>query len=501
MKCMRETILKLESEFGKDATVEWLRSHYSKPENIVEYLNLFPNHITSKIPDFHREILMDMPLGGRQADVAPRGFAKSTLTNVIGGSWFSLYNKAHFILLISDTYTQAKLQLGALKAELEDNQIIRDIFGNPVSNHWGEDRIIVNGIHGQTMIMALGSGMKIRGLKYKQYRPELAIIDDLENQDIVASKDRRDKLERWFEYDLLPGLAKDGGIIYLGTILHHASLLKKVSDKIGKYASWKVKSYKAITNGESIWPDRFSTEKLIAMRDDPNDPDYLGSLVFAQEMQNEPQSDRDRIFQEDWVNQTYSYHDKKHIWGMSNPDGDFNKEYFSRILAGVDLAISEKETADYFTMTTIGISKEDGHIYILDYYRERISDPMKQVQVILDKYLEWGHDQIKVETVAYQQALYNLLRAEGAKRHIYPPIKAVRPDKDKVRRARVHSSNFSGKLVHLRQDHQLFMAFRNELLEFPLGDHDDMLDSYMYATDETIKPRGRVFKNKPSIFR
>ena len=498
---MQKTIQEIREKHGDTIANEWLKQYYAKPENIVEYLDLFPNHITSLTPEFHKEILLDMPKGGRQADVAPRGFAKSTLTNVIGGSWFSLYNKAHFILLISDTYTQAKLQLGALKAELEENPLLHGIYGNPVSKHWGEDRIIVNGLYGQTMLMALGSGMKIRGLKYKQYRPELAIIDDLENQDIVSSKDRRDKLERWFEYDLLPGLAKDGGVIYLGTILHHASLLKKVSDKLGKYASWRVKKYKALTNGESIWPDRFSTEKLIAMRDDPTDPDYLGSLVFSQEMQNEPQSDTDRIFQEDWLSQTYNYHDKKHIWLMSNPDEDFNKKYFKRILAGVDLAISEKESADYFTMTTIGIARDDGHIYILDYYRARISDPMKQIQVILDKYKEWDHDQIKVETVAYQQALYNLLRGEMAKRGIYAPIKSVKPDKDKVRRARVHSSNFSGKLVHLREDHPLFMAFRSELLEFPLAEHDDMLDSYMYATDETIKSRSRTFERKPAIFR
>lgn len=499
---MIKILNQIKSEYGDQAVAQFLRYRYSKPENIIEYINLFPNHITSKTPLFHKEILLDMPNGGRQATVAPRGFAKSTITNVIGGSWFSLYNKYHFILLISDTYTQAKLQLGSLKSELEDNEMLHEIYGNPVSNIWGEDRIIVNGVYGKTMIMALGAGMKIRGLKYRQYRPELAIIDDLENQEIVSSKDRRDKLERWFEYDLLPGLSADNGnIIYLGTILHHSALLKKVSDKEGKYASWNVKKYKALTDGKSIWPDRFTTEKLISMRDNPNDPDYLGSLVFAQEMQNEPQDDKDRVFQEDWIT-GYKFAEKRHIWEMSNPDGDFIHEYFGRVLAGVDLAISEKETADFFTMITVGIAKDNGHIYILDYVRERISDPMKQVDTILNKYEEWKHDQIKVETVAYQQALYNLLRSEGAKRHIYPPIKSVKPDKDKVRRARVHSSNFSGGLVHLREDHPLYTTFKNELLQFPLGEHDDMLDGYMYATDETIKnTRARVFTNKPSIFR
>lgn len=501
---MKKTIQKIREEYGDDYVVPWLRRYYSKPENIFDFVNLFPNHVVDKSPEFHREILSDFPNGGRQANIAPRGMAKSTLTNVMGGSWFSLYNKKHFILLISDTYTQAKLQLGALKAELEDNELLHELFGNPVSKKtWGEDKIIVNGIHGETMIMALGSGMKIRGLKFKQHRPDLAIIDDLENQDIVSSKDRRVKLEKWFEFDLLPGLnPKDGGIIYLGTILHHSALLQKIANREGKYASWNVKFYKALTNGKSIWPHRFPTEKLIAMRDDPTDPDYVGQLVFAQEMQNEPQSDEDRVFKSDWLDSTYKYAEKKHIWEMKNPEGDFNRDYFSRILAGVDLAISEKETADYFTITTIGISREDGHIYILDQVKQRISDPMKQVEAILDQYLEWKHDQIKVETVAYQKALYNLLRSEGAKRNIYPPIKAVKPDKDKVRRARVHSSNFSGHLVHLREDHPLYLDFRTELLQFPLGDHDDMLDSYMYATDETIKrTRARTFNKKPSIFR
>ena len=152
---MLKTIKQIRAEYGNRVASEWTKRFLERPENIVDFVNLFPNHATDKTPDFHKEILNDFPLGGRQANVAPRGMAKSTLTNVIGGAWFSLYSKAHFILLISDTYTQAKLQLGALKSELEDNEILHEIYGNPVSKTWGEDKIIVNGIHRQTMIMAL----------------------------------------------------------------------------------------------------------------------------------------------------------------------------------------------------------------------------------------------------------------------------------------------------------------------------------------------------------
>lgn len=502
MQKIIQNLKQILSEHGDSAGTDFLKYHYSLPENIAEFLNLFPDHIIEESPAFHTEILKDFVRGGRVAIGAPRGFAKSTITNVISASWFSIYSKYHFILIISDTYTQAKMQLGALKSELENNDVLRDIYGELRGSTWGEDTIIVNGIDGPVMIKAVGAGMKIRGLKYNQYRPELAIIDDLENQEAVANKERRDKLERWFNYDLMPGLAKNGNIIYLGTILHYSALLKKVLDRHGKYESFKTKLYKAITDGKSLWPQMYSIEKLIAMRDDPKDPHYVGALVFAQEYQNEPQDDKDRMFKIEWLDKQYSLNETEHIWKQSNPDGEWKNDFFSKIMGGVDPAISEKDTADYFAMVTVGIAKETGDIYILDYFRDRIGDPMKQVKVILDKYQEWGHDKIRIETVAYQQGLYSLVRTEGAKQNIYPPISSFKPDRDKVRRANIHSSNFSGGLVKLRTDHPQFRDFYEELLQFPLGEHDDMLDAYMNCTEDLVmKRRVRVFANKASAFR
>jgi predicted phage terminase large subunit-like protein len=109
---------------------------------------------------------------------------------------------------------------------------------------------------------------------------------------------------------------------------------------------------------------------------------------------------------------------------------------------------------------------------------------------------------MKLEIVAYQQGLYNLVRSEGAKRNIYPPLSPFKPDKDKIRRATIQSAQFSGNLVHLRDDHPLFQAFYDELVQFPLGEHDDMLDAYMNAAEEAVsKPRARTFAQKPSMFR
>jgi predicted phage terminase large subunit-like protein len=497
---MKRTLTQIAEEFGDTAPAQYLRHRYSKPENITEFVNLFPDHMTIKSPPFHKDILGDFALGGNNADAAPRGFAKSTITNVIAASWKAIYGKSRFILMISDTYTQARMQLGALKAELEGNEALKEIYGNLEGPVWGENNIIINSLEGPVMVKALGAGMKIRGLKFRQFRPDLAILDDLENQELVASKERRDKLERWFEFDLMPAMAIESSIFYIGTILHHSSLLQKVISKEGKYASWKTRLYKAITDGKSLWPEAYTIEKLIAMRDNPADEDYVGPLVFAQEYQNEPQDDKDRIFQQDWLSVRYTLAEEQAKWTIENPDDPWETKNFIKIITGVDPAISEKETADYFAMITVGIDKQ-GHIWILDYFKERISDPLKQVQVIIDNNIRWKNDRVKVEVVAYQQGLYNMVQRIAAQQQAYVPLSPFRPDKDKVRRARIHSANFAGKLIHIREDHPLAQDFIAELLQFPLGEHDDMLDAFMNASEETVrKSRPRVFSSKPAGF-
>jgi hypothetical protein len=331
--------------YGESIARQYFHQYFSDPSSIVEFKNLFPNHLTCKSAPLHDEILLSIPKGGKQADAAPRGFAKSTITNVIGLSWLSLNGYYRFILLISDTYTQAKLQLGSLKAELENNEMLHFIYGDFIGDIWGEDTIVINTPKGPVMIMALGAGMKIRGLKFLSFRPQLAVIDDLENLEMVYSSERRAKLERWFNFDLIPGLAKPKNILYLGTILHYHALLKKVVDKVDKYQGWTTHLYKAIDGGKSTWPEMYSLEYLTAIRDDPTHPDYIGTLVFSQEMQNEPQDDKDRIIKMDWIKEYNFGATIRAIEGISDVQRiDTFLKSLTEIDAGVDPAIGQKET-------------------------------------------------------------------------------------------------------------------------------------------------------------
>lgn len=500
MDTQEPLIQSLIAKYGTEVAKSYLLQRFSGPLGIIDFKNLFPDHLSSKSPEFHDEILKALPIGGKNAFAAPRGFAKSTTVNVVGLSYLAVHSTYHFILLISDTYTQAKLHLGALKAELEQNSALHWLYGDVIGEPWGEDRIVVNGLNGPVMIMALGAGMKIRGLKFLQYRPQLAVIDDLENLEVVYSAERRAKLERWFNYDLQPGLAVPKNIIYLGTILHYHALLKKVIDRAGQYAGWKTRLYQAITpEGKSLWPEAYTVEYLQGIRDDPHHPDYVGSLVFSQEYMNQPQDDQDRIIKLDWI-KDYNYWARVRTFeGISDIQRQSLFLKTLEIYAGVDPAIGEKEASDSFSMYVMGLDKATGDELMLDLVYGKYSID-EQVVIIVKLCKEWSIDTLSIESNAYQAGLYQLVKAALQKAGLTTKINKVITDKDKIRRARIHSVAFEGGFVKLRLDHPNYDIIRKDLEEFPFGEHDDAFDSLMLAREGRVHPKPRAFANKLAGF-
>ena len=63
------------------------------------------------------------------------------------------------------------------------------------------------------------------------------------------------------------------------------------------------------------------------------------------------------------------------------------------------------------------------------------------------------------------------------------PARAVYPDRDKVTRARTLAARYeAGKVFHLRGAPGL-AAYEAELVAFPNGEHDDLVDAAVYGAD------------------
>lgn len=514
---------KLVAQLGEDQAKLVYREYFRDPAHLEEFAELFSSYVPTKLAAFHGEIFDYYEDEGNVGIAAPRGFSKTTITDTVYVGHKALYADRHFILLISDTYTQAVMFLDGLKSELESNEVLLWMFGKVEGPLWSSEGLTILGYpegggREEVRILPRGAGMKVRGLRFKQYRPELAVIDDLENDELVASQDRRDKLYNWFVRALLPAMAKDKSkIIVIGTILHRESILAKIIDGKGIFSGWKRKKYQGITSeGKSLWPERFSLQHLTGMRDDPSHPMYLGVIEFSREIQNDPIADADQIIRPEWLESRYNladtitrYQRELKIKTRTEARKAWLKYHFNKVVSHIDPAISEKETADWWAMITIGISRRcpfcegnpAGHVTILDYVRFRESDPIKQVNMIGDQFLEWRQDKLKVETVAYQHGLYQLTKRIATSKGVHLPIVPWKPDRDKRRRAIMQAGMFSGGMVHLRSDHPLCSVFIDEVLAFPQGEHDDMFDAYLGAAEECIMRTGkRIFANKPAGF-
>lgn len=413
-------------------------------------------------PPFHKEILdlISDKNNRRIGVIAPRGHAKSTTVDMTYPLWAGCFEQEEFIVIISDTYTQAAEFINALKDEFENNPKIKWLFGNMKGDDWQDGEFVLsNGIK----YAAKGSGMKIRGIRHRHTRPTLMIFDDIENDENIKSAEQRQKLYHWFTKAAIPALARGGRAVIIGTILHFDSLVNKVMKQQDVFKSWQTRVFYAITTEEdgteqALWTEHRSLEKLRAMRDDPGDQDFIGSITFAQEYQHKPFSEEDAIIQPDWI---------KECEPSQVPD---KHARLARVLT-IDPAASERQTAD-FTAMIVADLYTDGNVYIRAIRNQRTS-PSVTADTIRELDEIYKPQVIGIEKGALGLVFRDLL--EGL------PVIGLEPDKDKVRRLLAVSRFFEAGRVYTVKNIQNGQAFREQLIEFPKGTHDDMVDAAAYA--------------------
>lgn len=411
------------------------------------------HHFTKKPAEFHKQIFSHLLKNFKYTCiVAPRGHAKSTVVTLAYVLYCILFKRANFILIISDTYTQAKYFLDAIKKEFETNDLLKFLFGDMQGSVWGESELeTANGVR----VVCRGAEQKIRGLKWKQHRPDLIIVDDLENDELVASKDRRVKLERWFFGSVIPSLSDNGRLVIIGTILHYDSLLNKLS----KNATFNPLFYRAIMDNKPLWEAHYTLEALEEIKNNYRAQGLID--VFYCEYMNEPLSDENAIFKKSY----FKYYEDDEVLIKS----------LSKFIT-VDLAISEKESADYTVVMVCGIDALN-QFYILEYARDRFN-PIETIEQIFKLAEKWNVSKIGIESVAYQRALQWFLQDEMRRRNKFYLVEELKADTDKERRIRGLQPRYAVGAVY----HKPYMTeLEEELILFPKAPHDDIADALAYV--------------------
>jgi predicted phage terminase large subunit-like protein len=438
-------------------------------------------------PEFHHE-LWDLACSDYQyvAVAAPRGHAKSTAGTISYGLASLLFRESDFCVVVSDTESQAAAFVGAMKDEVTQNEDLIELF-NLAKDEKGavkllkdtETEFIAQFSDGHKFrVLAKGAEQKLRGSLWNGKRPNLVLVDDLENDELVMNKDRRTKLRRWFFGALVPLLAPRGKMRIWGTILHMDSLLEsfmpRFADKMTREEGlkvyslknrgmWKAVKYRAHDDRMTtfLWPERFGKEYFIAKREE-----YLSqgiSDVYSQEYLNEP------------IDDSVAYFKLRDLVERTKDDGKKRLRYY---ITG-DLAISEEETADW-TVFIVGGMDEDRILHIVNVIRERL-DGKEIVDLILALHRTYEPEAIGIEEMQISKAIGPFLREEMFVQNTFPNVIPMKHrNKDKIQRSRSFQARVRARGVRFAKEEDWYPHLEDELLKFPRARHDDQVDALAY---------------------
>lgn len=431
------------------------------------------------------------PLSPLVAIAAPRNHAKSTAISFAYTLACVLFRERSYVLLVSDTVTQAVQFLGDIKRELADNEQIRSLFAIQEFIKEADDDIIVLCTDGHKFrIQAKGSEQKVRGLKWNNRRPDLIVCDDLENDEIVLNKERREKFRKWFYSALLPCRSVDGVVRFVGTILHSDSLLERLMPKehdrrntrysglktfsLKKIGNWKGVKYKAHNEDftEFLWKSKFDAA---AKKEGLN-----GAKAYFQQLR---QGFLDQGLPEQYsqeylnipIDETVSYFKRADFHPITDED---RKKYIEYYITA-DLAISKEEHADY-SVFLIAAVDENRTIYIHDVVKERM-DGREIVDMILALERAYHPEVFGIEKMQVSQAIGPFLREEMVRWDVWPNLYQLEHGgKDKIARSRSIQARMRAHTVKFNKGQDWYPDFENELMTFPRGKHDDQVDAYAY---------------------
>lgn len=413
------------------------------------------------IPSVHREIWDIIASGKRRiAIAAPRNHAKSTAVTHAVTLFIFLFRIKKYGIIVSDTESQASQFLGDIKAELLENEDIRNTFGVERIIKDAITDIIVEMSDGYKFrIQALGAEQKVRGRKWNNTRPDYVVGDDLENDEMVENDDRRAKSRVWFFKALLPSISKTGIIIIVGTILHMDSILMRLMTN----KSWTTKLYKAHSSFDDfsnlLWPEQWSEERLRLVRQEYIDAGYAEG--YAQEYLNDPTAHDEAFFKRE---------DFKEI-------EDEMKGLSLNYYAAMDLAISDIDKSAY-TVIVIGGMDEFRRLHIKHVIRDRFGgDSNEIINTMFEVQKLYGIELWKVERGQIERTLMGPLTERMLSTGNYLNIIPGVPTKDKRSRARAIQARMRAGGVYFDKDADWYPVFEQELLQFPKGMYKDQVDA------------------------
>ena len=393
-------------------------------------------------------------------NIAPR-MGKSEMVSYLFPAWF-LGRFPHKKVIMGTHTADLSVTFGRRVRDLINTDDYRSVFPTVSLNADAKAAGAWNtSAGGQYYAAGVGGALAGRGA-------DLFVIDDPHSEQQAMSGNPEVFLNawEWFQSGPLQRLMPDGIIIVVMTRWSMLDLTGQLVNHMVKNPDadqWEVVEFPAILDENddterSLWPEFWPLEELRKKRAGMD-----VSYWSAQYMQN-PTAEGAQLIKKEWWR----------LWEKEDPP---ECEY---TIMSLDAAQEAHNRADYNAITMWGIfyNEEESqmNIIMLDAWKERMEFPELKRRMIA-QYKEWEPDTFIVEKKSSGAALYQELRSMGI------PVAEFTPSRgnDKISRVNSISDLFASGMVWAPTDRRWAQEVVQECADFPVGAHDDYVDSVSQA--------------------
>ncbi len=461
-------------------------AHFTPKKETIEFFSWFSLFFDeeNKTAAMHYQMIdFIQEKGRRKCFECTRGASKSTLVGVyyllyciFKGKKFN-HGEVDVIVYIMDSVQQVASHITRVLYTIEENPNLKKYLKIRKSTLGNDPQIwIYNELIDRTIyLVGRGTGQKIRGINFMNKRPDWIIMDDIENDEQVATKEGREKLKAWFQAAVVPAVNPNKfEFTFIGTPLHSDSLLMNLVDsKEWKTIQLPVAEEYPVGRDKivSCWADRF-TPKYI-------EESYKSYKELGQQT---------LWFQEHMLVVTPSeglLYNMDQIKRYKSSDMKKNLEKLTYYIS-LDLAVSEKTTADYTSVVVIGVN-ENNHWFLVDgtFGRFKPDDTIDKLFNFVVKYRPYA---VVFEGVAFQMAMKTFIQNEMLARGVFFNLETVSRSTAKL--SVLKSFQPIVELGRFWVPDDIMHKFVEELLnemsmiteDKILSKHDDLIDSIAQLT-------------------
>lgn len=438
---------------------------------------MFPDRFTAEFTPLHDQIFDLIDYGApRVAIAAPRGIGKTSIVSLALAARKMLFRLCHFYVYVSNSATSGELQTENLKFELSSNKLIKKMFG----------KVKTKGVQGldesfskkawvalsNCLVLPRGSGQQVRGILYHNWRPDLIVIDDLEDTETIENEEIRIKRKQWFNADLLKCVSrvdKDWQVVYIDTLKHEDALLQDLIDS----PDWEsVRLEICDDDYEPTAPTFMSKEDIMKEVEYHRNENLMD--VFYREFRNIPISIEDAVFRQEY----FKHYEEP---DLMSPEVGTPPNLTNVVI--IDPAKTVKLHSSESAAICWGISRADKKMYFRDCV-SKCMYPDELYNVALDMVVNMGAFILAVEVTSLEQFIVQPIKNEMRIRGVTAQFIELKAGGNNARTKAQRVATLAPHYRHgyIYHNKAICGKLETQLMSFPRSKKWDVMDAAAYIT-------------------